>query len=195
MRVFFVLMMAAAGVPAFAADGEQCDQAAGIIAPEVPCVVANADVDSLDEQIFRLMAELTRSESGRVSAIGDQDYGRIMSYFDRLAVKANEYAHFKGDGKVLIMWPLMDLSQSLVMTENSALNEANKALLQADYSLRVSESARMNDGLLSHDHADFMDLIAKARRQVESFYTGSNPTDYPQSSPRTEIVEPAAATE
>ena len=93
----------------------------------------------------------------------------------------------------LIFWPLADIQAIQVPVENETVNAALSYLLNADYNLRISQSARLNDGLLSSDKTDLVDAVNKSKLMIDQFFTASNPLDQPQSNPRQPVVTPANA--
>jgi hypothetical protein len=56
----------------------------------------------------------------------------------------------------------------------------------------VSQSARLNDGLLPTDKQDLVDAVNKSQGLIDSFMA-RNPLDMPQSNPREPVAMPTSA--
>lgn len=172
---------------------EGCESA--IIAPDVPCATHNVLVQALDTIIARVVQELIKAQSGRVTAMKPTDYERYMSYFKKIKDITNAYGSNEGiDSHYLIQLKLQPLDILVQRTENDDINLAVNYLLSADITLRISQSSRLNDGMISHDKQDFLEAIKKAETVIDNAFQVGNPMDMPQSSPSTDVVIPSGST-
>ena len=89
-------------------------------------------------------------------------------------------------------WTLKDFAEIVVETENQAVNAAQRKLLVAILDLRASQTGRKNDGMEDADHEDFVELVNDSRAELTRFNDQVNPADMPNSSPVTDVVEPAS---
>ena len=162
-----------------------------IISPDLPCATHNVCVQAIDNRIFRITQELTKNQSSRVTAFSNDDVTRINSYYDDLLrlvdIAGDSIADFHG----LLFWPLSDLQSIQAPVENETVNTALSYLLNTDYNLRISQSARLNDGLLPQDKTDLVDAVNKSKSIIDDFVANSNPLDQPQSSPRENVSKPS----
>lgn len=172
-------------------DPSEC--AGGIVSPDAPCATFNVAVQIIDSKIYRITQELTKNVSSRVTAFSADDVERISSYYDELLRVIGEVGGSISDVHGLIQWPLASLTEIQVPVENEAANAALAYLWTGDYNLRVSQSSRINDGLLATDKKDLEDLVNKSRQQIDGFVASSNPMDMPQSNPRQPVISPAGA--
>ena len=167
---------------------ENCGQV--IVAPDVPCATFNVGVQIIDNRIYRITQELGRNVSSRVTAFTANDLERIEAYFVDLVDVIENIGASISDFHGLIQWPLTNLAAVQLPVENEAVNSCLSYLLAADFNLRISASARINDGLIEHDKTDLLDAIAKAQSMINRFATVSNPLDQPQSNPREPVATP-----
>jgi len=172
-------------------DPTECEGT--IVAPGLPCATHNIACQIIDSRIFRITQELTKNQSSRVTAFSADDKERIDAYYEDLLRVVDEVAGTIMDFHGLIFWPLADIQAIQVPVENETVNAALSYLLNADYNLRISQSARLNDGLLSSDKTDLVDAVNKSKLMIDQFFTASNPLDQPQSNPRQPVVTPANA--
>ena len=169
---------------------ENCEK--DILAPEVPCATHNMCVANLDQRIYRIAQELTRQQSARVTGMTDADKARFDQYYDELIQFANSAGGNPQDFHWLIQLPLAEMIDVIPPVENETINAAVTYLLGADLNLRVSQSTRLNDGLLPQDLEDFVNAINKSKQMLdEGFASSFNPMDMPQSSPSAPIRTPA----
>lgn len=168
---------------------EDCNTA--IVAPDVPCATHNVLVQALDTLIYRTIEELIKAQSGRVTAMKPADHVRYMSYFSKIADTVNRYGNNEGiDSHYLVNLKLTDLELLVQRTENDDINLAASYLTSAAITLRISQSSRLNDGMISHDAEDFLEAIKKAEAVIDNAFKVNNPMDMPQSSPGTDVVIP-----
>lgn len=161
-----------------------------IVAPEVPCATHNLCVLGIDQRILRIVQELTRNQSSRITGISADDFERIESYYAELLDFIAKTANTIMDFHYLVQFKLTELVENVPRAENEALNSALQYLLGADINLRVSQSTRLNDGLLETDQKDLVDAINKSLEIIRSFNTAFNPLDQPQSNPQTSVIMP-----
>lgn len=161
-----------------------------IVAPGIPCATNNLCVLGIDERVWRITQEMTKNVSARVTAMSADDKARIDQYYDALS----DYTSLAGDTIMdfhyLAEFTLTDLMGIQLPVENEAINAALQYLLGADMNLRMSQSARLNDGLLAQDKNDFLNAVDKSKAMVDSAYSNYNPVDMPQSNPRRAVVNP-----
>lgn len=169
---------------------EDCVQ--GIVSPDIPCATHNVGVQVIDSLIFRFTQEMTKNQSSRVVAFSEDDKARIDSYYDELRAKINECGDSIMDFHGLVYWRLTDLIGIQLPVENETINASLSYLLNADYNLRVSQSSRLNDGLLVADKKDLVDAVNKSQALINSFYDRANPMDMPQSNPRHPVSIPTS---
>lgn len=172
-------------------DPSECEGT--IVSPGLPCATFNLAVQILDGKIFRITQELTKNQSSRVTAFSDDDKLRIDAYYDELLRVVDEVGDTISDFHGLIQWPLSDLQGVQAPVENEIVNAALGYLWSADYNLRISQSARINDGLMINDKNDFVNAVNKSKQQIDGFFDSSNPMDMPQSNPRKPVISPASA--
>jgi len=169
---------------------EGCEGTA-VVAPGVPCATHNLVVKELDARIWRITQELTKNVSARVTAMSAADKARIDSYYAALLAYAATAGNSMLDFHWLIDMELTDILGIQMPVENEAINAALRYLMGADLNLRISQSARINDGLLEQDYQDFVDAVLKSKAVLdEAFLSEFNPLDMPQSNPRQEVVNP-----
>ena len=161
-----------------------------VVAPEVPCATHNVAVLNIDNQIYRIAQELTRNQTSRVTAFSADDLQRIDSYYAKLLSLINLCADTLMDYHWLVEWKLAPMISTLPPVENDVINSALAYLLGADMNLRVSQSARLNDGLLVQDKQDLVDAVNKSKSLIDAMATSFNPDDKPQSSPSQDVVHP-----
>ncbi len=164
-----------------------------VLAPEVPCATHNVAVLAIDGQIYRIAQELTRNQTSRVTAFSADDKERMDAYWAKLAELINICADTIMDYHWLVEFKLAPMISTLPPVENDVINTALAYLLGADMNLRVSQSTRLNDGLLSQDKKDLVDGVSKAKNLIDSMYVNWNPHDMPQSSPSQEVVLPTGS--
>ncbi len=161
-----------------------------IVAPGVPCATNNLCVLGIDERIWRITQELTKNVSARVTAFSADDKERIDSYYASLLSFADNAGSDFLDLHYLAEFTLTDIVGAQVPVENEAINAAVQYLLGADINLRISQSSRINDGILPTDLDDFKTAVEKSKRMVDNAYDNFNPMDMPQSNPRRQVVNP-----
>ena len=170
-------------------DPADCQGA--IVAPGMPCATFNVCIMGIDARIFRMTQEMTKNVSSRVTGFSADDKARIDAAYAELV----EFADLAGgsimDFHGLVQWPLSDISSVQAPVENETVNAALSYLWGADYNLRISQSARLNDGILETDLNDLQVAITKSKALVDAFYGSFNPMDMPQSNPRQAVVSPA----
>lgn len=164
-----------------------------VVAPEVPCATHNACVLNIDNLIYRIAQELTRNQTSRVTAFSVDDKERMDAYWVKLQNLVNHCADSIMDFHWLVEWRLAPMISTLPPVENDTINAALTYLLGADMNLRISQSTRLNDGLLPQDKKDFVDASTKAKELIDLMYETANPTDMPQSSPSQAIVHPTGS--
>lgn len=172
-------------------DPNDCE--GGIISPGLPCATHNVGVQIVDAQIFRITQELTKNQSSRVTAFSPDDKERIDSYYAELFQVIDRVGDSIMDFHGLIFWPLTDIRDVQASVENETVNAALAYLLNADFNLRISQSARLNDGFLESDKKDLVEAVVKSKTMIDQFVVSSNPMDMPQSNPRRSVVQPAMA--
>ena len=172
-------------------DPDNCPS--GVVSPSMPCATHNVAVTVIDSYIFRITQEMTKNVSARVTGFSADDKTRMDAFYNELLAKIDELGDTIMDFHGLIFWPLSDLASVQVPVENETINGSLSYLLNADYNLRVSQSARLNDGLLATDKKDLVDAIEKSKLLVDNFYERSNPLDMPQSNPRAPVVTPSGS--
>ena len=170
-------------------DPAECEGA--IVAPGMPCATFNVGIMGIDSRIFRMTQEMTKNISSRVTGFSEDDKQRIDSYYEELVTFVGLVGNSISDFHGLIQWPLSDIREVQTPVENETVNAALSYLWGADYNLRISQSARLNDGILETDQKDLLDAIAKSKALIDAFYTSYNPMDLPQSAPRANVVQPA----
>jgi len=164
-----------------------------IVAPDVPCATHNLLIQNLDVQIYRTIEELIRAQSGRVTGMRATDHARYMSYFAKIKDNVNRYGNDEGiDSHYLVILKLTDINLMVEKTENDDVNLAVSYLLSAAITLRISQSTRLNDGMKIHDKEDFLEAIDKAEAVIDNSFQVANPMDMPQSSPRTDVINPTS---
>ncbi len=161
-----------------------------IVAPGVPCATNNLCVLGIDERIWRITQELTKNVSARVTAFSVDDKTRIDSYYQALLSYAQDAGSDFLDLHYLAEFTLTDLVAIQVPVENEAINAAVQYLLGADINLRISQSSRINDGMLPTDLQDFVQAVNKSKRLIDAAFDNFNPIDMPQSNPRRDLVNP-----
>lgn len=172
---------------------DPADCAGGVVAPGIPCASHNLAVQIIDSKIYRMTQELTQCVSSRVTAIGADDKARIDAAFDDLYRVIDIAADTVTDSHGLLNWTLTDLEAVQMPVENEAINSATSYMMLGDYGLRISQSARINDGILADDKADLVGAMQKAQNGINDFFDNSNPMDMPQSSPRKPVSVPSYA--
>ena len=161
-----------------------------IVSPDLPCATHNVAVQIIDARIYRITQELTKNQSSRVTGFSADDKERIDAYFADLLRVISEVGDTIMDFHGLLFWPLADIQGVQVPVENETVNACLSYLLNGDYNLRVSQSSRLNDGLLQTDKKDLVDAVNKAKLLVDQFFDNANPLDQPQSNPRQPVVSP-----
>lgn len=161
-----------------------------VLAPEVPCATHNVAVLNIDAQIYRIAQELTRNQTSRVTAFSADDKERMDAYWLKLTDLINICGDTIMDYHWLVEWKLAPMISTLTPVENDVINSALTYLLGADMNLRVSQSTRLNDGLLSTDKKDLLDGVVKAKSLIDTMYDSYSPHDMPQSSPSRDVVLP-----
>ncbi len=164
-----------------------------VVAPEVPCATHNVSVLSIDNYIYRVAQEMTKNQSSRVTAFSADDISRINDYYAKLDDIINATGDTISDFHWLVQWKLAPMISTLPPVENDAVNAVLSYLLGADMNLRVSQSTRLNDGLLTQDKKDLQDAIAKSKSLFDQLAAQHNPHDMPQSSPSQPVVEPTGS--
>ena len=164
----------------------------GIVAPDIPCYVHNDDIKGLTNRVYRALAELSKAQSGRVTALRTADYDRFMAIVAEVLADANAAGSNHGDTDTLIRWPVKDFAAVIVDTENEAINDAQMKFIKAALHLIQSQSGRLNDGLLPADLSVFVGEVNAAAAELTRFYEGHNPMDMRNSTPSVDVVEPAA---
>ena len=170
---------------------EDCEP--GVVAPEIPCETHNVAVKAVDALIYRIAQEMTRNQSSRVTAFSQDDIERIDQYYDKLLALIDAAGGSIADFHYLVVFPLAPMISTLPPVENDVVNSALGYLLGADMNLRISQSSRLNDGLLSQDSKDLVDAINKSRTLLSDIGNAFNPTDMPQSSPSQEVHLPTSS--
>ena len=176
------LLLALLLVPSILAQGI-------IIAPEVPTNTHNLSVKYIDQVMFRIANEMVRSVSARATAISVDDAGKYTSYFKYLREVIETTSAEVTDFHYYAVMPLEDFTQILAVVENPAVNASVNQLVGSDVNLRISQSNRINDGLLPKDKEDLIAAILKAEKYLVAFQQ-SNPLDMNHSSPYRDVVEP-----
>lgn len=169
-------------------DPSECE--GGIVSPGLPCATHNVGIQIIDAQVYRISQEMTKNQSSRVTAFSPDDKERIDSFYDDLLAIIERVGNSISDFHGLIFWPLTDIVSVQMPVENEHVNAALAYLLNADFNMRISQSARLNDGLLASDKQDLVDAVNKSKTMVDEFYTTFNPMDMPQSNPRQPVVSP-----
>ncbi len=169
---------------------ENCSETE-IEAPGIPCETHNICVWGVDERIWRMTQEMTKTVSARVSGITDDDKERWDSYYVELLEYIDVSTQTVMDFHYLARFPLTNLVGIQIPVENEAINSALHYLLAADMNLRASPSGRLNDSLLAPDKKDLVDAIVKSKSLVDTAYANSNPLDQPQSNPRRDVATPS----
>ena len=163
-----------------------------IVAPDVPCATHNLCVLGLDQRIYRLAQELNKQQSARITGLMDKDKARYDQYYDELLGFAATAGTDPQDFHWLVQYKLAPLIDELPPVENEAINTVLGYLLGADLNLRISQSTRLNDGLLPQDLEDFNDAVNKSKSLLDTaFGSALNPMDRPQSSPSQPVRTPA----
>ncbi len=163
-----------------------------IVAPAVPCATYNLSVLSIDQQVYRMVQEMQRSQSSRVTAYSLDDKERIDSYYAQLVAIVNQTGSTIMDYHGLIQYELSPLLDTIHKVENEATNTALQYLVSGVANLRISQSARLNDGLLPNDMEDFLDIVAKSKLILDDLYNSFNPVDMPQSNPSQGVTTPTS---
>ncbi len=161
-----------------------------IIAPDVPCATHNVCVLGIDNRIYRIVQELIKNQSSRVTAMSQDDKTRIDQFYDELLEYINVTGDSLSDFHYLIQLALTDLLEIVINTENETVNSALHYLVGADINLRVCQSTRLNDGLLAQDKNDLVNAINKSKSVIDGMFQAFNPIDMPQSNPRVPVVQP-----
>ncbi len=164
-----------------------------LIAPDVPCATHNASVLAIDNYIYRVAQEMTKNQSSRVTSFSSDDIERINSYYAKLSDVIDATGDTISDFHWLVQFALAPLLTTIPPVENDAVNTVLTYLLGADMNLRVSQSTRLNDGLLPQDKKDLVDAIAKSKALFDTLASTHNPHDMPQSSPSQPVVEPTGS--
>ena len=154
-------------------DPAECRDA--VLAPQIPCATHNVGVRAIDSQIYRICQELTKNQSSRLTAFTPDDIERINRYYDNLVRVVDQVSASIADYHFLLMYSLTDLASVVWDVENETVNNALSYLVSADYNMRLSQSARLNDGMISTDKQDLLDAIAKSKTFIDSFTAESNP--------------------
>ena len=163
-----------------------------IVAPDVPCATHNVLIQALDIQIYRMIQELTKSQSGRVTAMKPTDHARFMKYFEKIIDMVNAFGNDEGiDSHYLVELKLTDLNILVQRVENDEVNLAASYLLSAAITLRISQSSRLNDGMIAPDREDFLEALKKAQAVLDNSFQNFNPQDMPQSTPRDPVAIPS----
>lgn len=169
-------------------DPAECE--GGIVSPGLPCATHNVGCQIIDSHIYRITQEMTKNQSSRVTAFSPDDKERIDSFYEDLLAIIERVGNSISDFHGLIFWPLTDIAGIQLPVENENVNAALAYLLNADFNMRISQSARLNDGILESDKKDLVDAVEKSRTMIDQFYTSFNPMDMPQSNPREAVVNP-----
>ena len=163
-----------------------------VLAPEVPCATHNVAVLNIYNQIYRIAQELTRNQTSRVTAFSADDKERMDAYWAKLAELINICGDTIMDYHWLVEWKLAPMISTLPPVENDVINSVLAYLLGADMNLRVSQSTRLNDGLLTQDKNDLVQAVEKSKNLLDTMYANYNPHDMPQSSPSQAVVLPTS---
>lgn len=164
-----------------------------IVAPGVPCETHNLCVLGIDTRVWRITQEMHKNISARVTAMSVDDKARIDSYYEALLAYVELSSSDMQDFHWLASFSLTNLVDIQLPVENESINAALQYLLGADLNLRISQSARLNDGLLAQDKNDFVNAVNKSKVILDAAYDNFNPLDMPQSNPRREVAQPTNA--
>ncbi|MDJ0792468.1 MAG: hypothetical protein QNJ71_11280 [Acidimicrobiia bacterium] len=163
-----------------------------IVAPNMPCATHNLCVLGLDQRIYRMAQELTKQQSARVTGIMEKDKARFDQYYTELLGFANAAGNNPQDFHYLVEYSLAPMINELPPVENESINAVMGYLLGADLNLRVSQSTRLNDGLLPQDLEDFTDAVNKSKELLDTAFGSTlNPMDMPQSAPSQPVRTPS----
>ena len=165
--------------------------------PTPPTDTLNLGVQSIDARMFRIIHELTKNVSARVTAIDAPDKGRMDAYYgellatiDNVGVAGTESC--TTDFHYLYRIPLTDIDAPILPVENEAINSAVMYLYGANINLRISQSTRRNDCLEQTDYDDLVAAVNKSKSWLDLFFADHTPLDMPQSHPQRDIVEPTS---
>ena len=169
---------------------EGCTNA--VVAPEVPCATHNLCILGIDNRIYRIMQEMSRNVSSRATGILEDDKERFDSYYAELLSFIELAGTGMQDFHYLVQFKLTDVMEVVINTENEAVNSAMHYLIGADITARISQSTRINDGLIASDKKDITDAVVKSKSMIDSMFDNFNPMDMPQSNPRQPVTMPTA---
>ena len=163
--------------------------------PEPPEYTLNIGVQQIDARMFRIVHELTKNISARVSAIDPQDKGRMDAMYQELldsvtAVGVAGDPSCTTDFHYLYALGLTNIVEPILPVENEAINSAVAYVYAANVGLRISQSTRRNDCLEATDAEDLVAAINKSKKWLDDFFASHTPMDMPQSHPQRDVVEP-----
>jgi hypothetical protein len=158
--------------------------------PEVPSCTHNVLVQSVDRRMHRIITELQRQVSGRVTALTADDKERIDQMYAWLLNHIEVGTASIMDFHYLTTFQLVPYEMHQPVVENSAVNSAVNYLVGANANIRISQSTRINDGMIDVDKKDLVDAINKSKTILDEEFALFNPLDLPQSSPSAAVATP-----
>ena len=106
-----------------------------MVAPGVPCATHNLCILGIDQRMNRIIQELTRSVSGRVTAMSPDDKGRLDQYYANLMTFITLTGSTFTDFHFLAQFKLTDLLSEAIRTENEAINSSLQYLVGANINM------------------------------------------------------------
>jgi hypothetical protein len=152
---------------------------------EAPTMTNNVTIKDIDARISRMVFDIPRLVSSRVNTISGSDKDLIDRWFDDLVDYTQNSADPVPQG-FLTSYDLEDLSDAC-RCENETFTTVVELLIIADYTLRNSESTRLDSGLIATEAAGFFETIARAKNLYTQQFVNLNPLNYGASSPKFDI--------
>ena len=155
--------------------------------------VLNQDVAGLTERTDEIIFEVARSQSGNLTDMRPFDRTRIDEYNQML----NRYAVWITEAPDIDLpethpreYVIKYISEGVdADIENKALRDLIRMYRSVITELTNSQSARMANGLTTHDKRRFDLVMEKIAKFLTEYVDNTQPLDMPESAPSSEAVD------
>ena len=155
--------------------------------------VVNADVAGLTERADEVIYEIAKSQSANLTDMRPFDRTRITQYNAMLKRYANWVVSAPDVDLPEThprMYPVKYISKDVSDdVENKAVRDLVRFYRSLITELTNSQSARLANGLTSHDKRRFDLVMEKIENFLEEYVDETQPLDMPESAPSSEAVE------